>query len=101
VQHRRGIGRSNRARESNLTAVSLRGSPIETTATLPDGAQVQIRIGVPDDGYIARKELDTVDVELFMEGRHVAVVNTRADRGGNRAPGRRAALERAAGIEPA
>jgi hypothetical protein len=61
---------------SNLTAVSLRGSPIETTATLPDGAQVQIRIGVPDDGYIARKELDTVDVELFMDGRHVAVVNT-------------------------
>jgi hypothetical protein len=56
--------------------VSLRGTPVEQTATLPDGGEVRIRIGVPEDGYIARKELDTVDVELFMDGRHVAVVNT-------------------------
>ena len=56
--------------------MSLRGNPVEQTATLPGGGEVQIRIGVPDDGYIARKELDTVDVELFMDGRHVAVVNT-------------------------
>ena len=56
--------------------MSLRGSPIEHTVTLPGGGEVLIRVGVPDDGYIARKELDTVDVELFMDGRHVAVVNT-------------------------
>ena len=56
--------------------MSLRGSPIEQTVTLPDGGVVLIRVGVPDDGYIARKELGTVDVELVMDGRHVAVVNT-------------------------
>jgi hypothetical protein len=56
--------------------VSLRGTPVEQTATLPGGGEVLIRVGVPDDGYISRKELDTVDVELFMDGRHVAVVNT-------------------------
>jgi len=56
--------------------VSLRGSPIEQTVTLPDGGEVLIRVGVPDNGYLPRKELDTVDVELFMDGRHVAVVNT-------------------------
>ena len=76
MQHHGWIGRLNVARVSNVPAVSLRGNPIETTATLPGGGRVQIRIGVPDDGYIARKELDTVDVELFMDGRHVAVVNT-------------------------
>jgi hypothetical protein len=56
--------------------VSLRGRPVEQTASLPDGREVQIRIGVPEDSYIPRRELDTVDVELFMEGRHVAAVNT-------------------------
>jgi hypothetical protein len=56
--------------------VSLRGRPVEQTASLPDGREVRIRIGVPEDSYIPRRELDTVDVELFMEGRHVAAVNT-------------------------
>ena len=56
--------------------MSLRGRPVEQTASLPDGREVQIRIGVPEDSYIPRRELDTVDVELFMEGRHVAAVNT-------------------------
>lgn len=76
MQHCLGIGRLDRARVSNLLPVSLRRSPIEQRATLPGGGEVEIRIGVPDDGYIARRELDTVDVELFMGGRHVAVVNT-------------------------
>jgi hypothetical protein len=56
--------------------MSLRGRPIEKTATLPDGAEVQVRVGVPEDSYIPRRELDTVDVELFVDGRAVAAVNT-------------------------
>jgi hypothetical protein len=59
--------------------VSLRGRPVEQTASLPDGREVQVRVGVPDDSYIARRELDTVDVELFVDGRAIAAVNTVLD----------------------
>ena len=40
---------------------------------------MQVRVGVPDDSYIPRRELDTVDVELFVDGRAVAAVNTVLD----------------------
>jgi hypothetical protein len=56
--------------------MSLRGRSIEQTATLPDGREVRVRVGVPDDSYIARRELETVDVELFEGERHLAAVNT-------------------------
>jgi hypothetical protein len=56
--------------------MSLRGEPIEATATLPDGRTVRIRIGVPEDSYIARRERDTVDIELFEGDQHLAAVNT-------------------------
>jgi hypothetical protein len=56
--------------------VSLRGEPIEQTARLPDGREVLVRIGVPEDSYIPSRELDTVDVELYDGGRHLAAVNT-------------------------
>jgi hypothetical protein len=56
--------------------VSLRGNPIQRTATLPDGREVRIRVGVPDDPYIPKRELDTVDVELFADGEVLAAVNT-------------------------
>jgi hypothetical protein len=57
--------------------VSLRGEPIEETATLPDGRVVRVRIGVPEDSYIAPRELDTVDIELsLVGGNHLAAVNT-------------------------
>ncbi len=56
--------------------MSLRGRPVEQTASLPDGRQVRIRIGVPQDSYIAPRELDTVDVELYVDDRPVAAVNT-------------------------
>jgi hypothetical protein len=61
---------------SNLPAVSLRGRPIEKTAKLPDGGEVHVRVGVPQDSYIPRRELDTVDIELFADGRAIAAVNT-------------------------
>jgi hypothetical protein len=56
--------------------VSLRGQPVQRIATLPDGRQVLVRIGVPQDSYIPLRELDTVDVELFVDGRPIAAVNT-------------------------
>jgi hypothetical protein len=56
--------------------VSLRGSPVEQTASLPDGREIRVWIGVPEDSYISRKELETVDVELYERGRHLAAVNT-------------------------
>ena len=61
----------------NADLVTLRGEPIEMTATLPDGRVVQVRVGVPDDTYIAKRELDTVDIErLLVGGNHLAAVNT-------------------------
>jgi hypothetical protein len=57
--------------------VSLRGEPIEMTATLPDGRSVRVWVGVPKDPYIAPRELDTVDIELSLAGgNHLAAVNT-------------------------
>jgi hypothetical protein len=61
---------------SKLPAVSLRGRPVEQTATLPDGRQVRVRVGVPQDSYIPSRELQTVDVELYDGERHLAAVNT-------------------------
>jgi len=56
--------------------VSLNGRPIEHTASLPDGREVLLRIGIAEDPYIAKKELRTVDVELFDGELHLAAVNT-------------------------
>jgi hypothetical protein len=64
----------------NAERVSLRGEPIEMTATLPDGRVVQVWIGVAEDSYIRRRELDTVDIELsLVGGNHLAAVNTVLD----------------------
>ena len=52
---------------------------MEKTAKLPDGREARVRVGVPEDSYIPRRELDTVDVELFVNGRAVAAVNTVLD----------------------
>src|SRR5919202_6520430 len=56
--------------------MSLRGYRVERSARLPDGREALVRIGVPDDPYIPRRELDTVDVELVLGGRVAAAVNT-------------------------
>ena len=56
--------------------MSLRGSPVEQTASLPDGREVRVWVGVPADSYIPRKELETVDVELYEGNLHLAAVNT-------------------------
>ena len=59
--------------------MSLRGRPVEQTASLPDGREVRVRVGVPQDSYIHRRDLETVDVELSIEGRAIAAVNTVLD----------------------
>jgi hypothetical protein len=59
--------------------VSLRGDPIHELATLPDGRTVEIRVGVAEDSYIARRELDTVTLELASDGEHLAAVTTVLD----------------------
>ena len=56
--------------------MSLRGEPIETTANLPDGRVVQVRVGVPDDSYVPKGDRENVDVELFEDGRSLAAVTT-------------------------
>jgi len=58
--------------------MSLRGEPQEQEATLPDGRVVKVRIGLAEDSYIPRRELDTVTLELWDEsrGEHLAGVTT-------------------------
>ena len=52
---------------------------MEQTATLPDGRTVVVHVGVPEDPYINRAELETVDVELHSGGHVLAAVNTVLD----------------------
>jgi hypothetical protein len=58
--------------------MSLRGEPVEHKATLPDGQVVTVRVGIAEDSYIPRRELDTVVLELWDErrGEHLAGVTT-------------------------
>jgi hypothetical protein len=59
--------------------MSLRSNRIELAATLPGGRTVTVRVGVPDDSYIPKRELDTVDLELWENGRAIAAVTTVLD----------------------
>ena len=58
--------------------MSLRGKPLEQEVTLPDGRVVAVRVGVAEDSYIRRSELDTVVLELRegSRGEHLAGVAT-------------------------
>lgn len=56
--------------------MSLRGRTVEERATLPTGEEVIVRVGVLGDPYIARREIDTVTVELEHAGAHLAAVST-------------------------
>jgi hypothetical protein len=61
--------------------MSLRGEPQEQEVKLPDGRVVKVRVGVAEDSYISRRELDTVTLELWDESRgtHLAGVSTVLD----------------------
>jgi hypothetical protein len=56
--------------------VSLRGRPIESETTLPDGRSLLVRVAVSADPYIPRRERATVTLELLADGRVEATVNT-------------------------
>ena len=58
--------------------MSLRGQPLEQTVKLPDGGIVTVRVGIAEDSYIQRGELNTVVLELWDEsrGEHLAGVST-------------------------
>lgn len=58
--------------------MSLRSEPLEQDVVLPDGRVVAVRVGVAEDSYIPRRELDTVVIELWDEsrGEHLAGVST-------------------------
>jgi len=67
------------AGSAKMVPVSLRSAPLEAEVTIPDGRIVRVRVGVPDDSYIPTRELDTVTVELYANGEHIAAVNTVLD----------------------
>jgi hypothetical protein len=56
----------------------LHGAPLEQETTLPDGRVVAVRVGLAEDSYIPRRELDTVVLELWDErrGEHLAGIAT-------------------------
>lgn len=59
--------------------MSLRSRAIERTVTLPDGRKARVRVGVPDDSYVPRRELDTVAAEILIGDEVAATVNTVLD----------------------
>ena len=52
---------------------------MEERATLPDGRAALVRVGVAEDGYVARRDLDTVALEVLIDERVAATVNTVLD----------------------
>jgi hypothetical protein len=46
---------------------------------LPDGREAEIWVGVPDDDYVAQRELDTVALEVRVGGETAAALNTVLD----------------------
>ncbi|MDE3189231.1 MAG: hypothetical protein KGL94_00260 [Acidobacteriota bacterium] len=56
--------------------MTLRAGPLEHDAKLPDGSVVHVRIGIPEDGYIRAKDIETVTVELSGHGEHLAAVSS-------------------------
>ena len=54
-------------------------TPLTGDAVLPDGRVVHVRVGVADDSYIPKRELNTVTLELFDDVEHLAAVATVLD----------------------
>jgi len=56
--------------------MSLRGNPVEEHAVLPDRRELRIWVGVPDDPYVKKRDMDTVVAELHEEDEVLATVTT-------------------------
>jgi hypothetical protein len=78
--------------------MSLRGTAIDQPATLPDGRVAIVWIGVPEDPYIPKRELDTVVLELRVDGEVVAALSTVLD-ADQESEARQLAREIVAGLE--
>jgi hypothetical protein len=83
---------------ADARSVSLRNRPVEETARLPDGREVVVRIGVPEDPYIPKRELSTVDVEI-RAGEEVLAVVTSVLSPGHQSEALALAREIASGLE--
>jgi hypothetical protein len=59
--------------------MSLRAHRITETATLPDGRDVVVDVGLARDGYIRPRDSETVSVELRHGDEVLAVLNTVLD----------------------
>jgi hypothetical protein len=59
--------------------VSLRSAGIEQAAQLPDGRPAVVWVGVPDDPYIDKGELNTVALEVRVDDEVTAALNTVLD----------------------
>jgi hypothetical protein len=59
--------------------VSLRASPVSEHAALPGGGSVEIWVGVPDDSYVAKSELNNVDLQLREGANVLASITTVLD----------------------
>lgn len=56
--------------------MSLRGRAVEETATLPDGRAATVRVALAVDPYLPQREIETVVLELRVEGELEAAINT-------------------------
>jgi hypothetical protein len=56
--------------------VTLRSHPVEEAATLPDGREVVVRIGLLEDAYLKRRDIDTVTLDLLFGDAVEATVET-------------------------
>ena len=59
--------------------MSLRASPVSEHAALPGGGSVEIWVGVPDDSYIPKSELNNVDLQLREGSNVLASITTVLD----------------------
>ncbi len=64
------------SRREKARTVTLRARAIEETGELPDGRTAAVWIGVPRDDYVAAGELETVALELRVNGEVTAALNT-------------------------
>ena len=62
-----------------MAGVSLHGNSIHETTRLPDGREVVVWVGIPEDSYVADKDLNTVVLELRVGHGVLAVVTTILD----------------------
>jgi hypothetical protein len=56
-----------------------RNRSVEQDATLPGGRVVTVRVGVPDDPYVAKGDQNTVAAEIVADDNVLATVNTVLD----------------------